>query len=323
MREGRAEEPAPNRFFHAAAIAVSLTSAGLLIWSYTLPTVTFQRLAAERETYSIYGGIESLWEDGNWVLASIVFFFSMIWPIAKLATQFWLQLGGVPPQRRKRAVEWLRLLGRWSMLDVFVVGIFVGAIRFGFLAEGSSRPGIHVFALAILLSMVSTILVGRVDGGPEPVRRDGPPAWYARLVALVTAAGVAYAIAYPMLEIKKALIFRNEVVLPRNAERLAEEGELLVALPLFVFVIALPALRAILSLALRLSPRRPWWLARAALLAEEWAMQDVFALAMVIVFFKLDELATTTTLPAFWILLATGLVTNLDAWLLRRSARAG
>ena len=135
--------------------------------------------------------------------------------------------------------------------------------------------------------------------------------------------GVATAIALPLLVIKKALIFRNEVALPGTASRLAEDGELLVALPLWAFVITIPALRALLSLAVRVARRPRAGLVRAALLAEEWAMQDVFGLAMVIVFFKLDELATTTTLPAFWVLLATGLMTNLDAWLLRRSVRAG
>ena len=156
----------PPRTAAAAAVLLSAVTLGV---SYDLPTVSFKAMGSPEETYSIWGGIVSLWEDGNWILAPVVFVFSMIFPVAKLCALGLLLTGRVHERRRGRWLEWLHLLGKWSMLDVFIVGVFVAAVQLdltvkgepsGFhLAKASSRVGIHVFALAIVMSMGSAWLV--------------------------------------------------------------------------------------------------------------------------------------------------------------------
>ena len=73
--------------------AAVLVSGILLVVAFALPTVTFQQLGSKEEVYSILGGIRSLWDDGNFILASIVFLFSVVWPTGKLFALSTLALG--------------------------------------------------------------------------------------------------------------------------------------------------------------------------------------------------------------------------------------
>ena len=70
---------------HAGALSLVVVSAVLLGIALKRPTVFFQGLGGPEEIYSIYGGTESLWKDGNRVSATIVFAFSIVFPVGKLA----------------------------------------------------------------------------------------------------------------------------------------------------------------------------------------------------------------------------------------------
>jgi len=298
-----------------------------------LPTVTFEKLGSSEETYSIVGGVRSLWEDGNWILAPIVFVFSVVLPVAKLLllARIWLRRGSAT--WRRATVELLRAFGKWSMLDFFIVGTFVGSIKLGILADASSRVGIHVFAGAILVSMVAALLVERLvraelsDGAEAgsrrelaPVPRGGP---LARLVTLASLGCLVALALLPVVEVKKALFFSNEVVLPATTRRLAEDGELLLAAGLAVLVLATTLARGLVLLRLRWAPGASERTARIAIRLDEWAMLDVFALGLAIVYAKLDQLATATLLRGFWFVLAGAVLGQLDAWSFRRAfARA-
>jgi uncharacterized paraquat-inducible protein A len=52
--------------------------------------------------------------------------------------------------------------------------------------------------------------------------------------------------------------------------------------------------------------------------ADEWAMLDVFILALWVVYDKLADLTNATLLVGFWYLLASAVVTEIDALLIRR-----
>lgn len=303
-----------------AGLAI-VASAATLVVSLTLPTVTFHRVLSPVETYSIFGGIESLWKDGNTVLATIVFLFSMVFPVAKLLAlgAIWLRRGS--PAARVRTIHWLQLLGKWSMLDVFIVAAFVGSIQLG-IAVGTSRPGIYVFALAILMSMGSTLLVARMEGVRREVAASGAlRAWWARLLSTASAACLGAGLPMAIFHVSKGFVFANEVRLPRTAWRMAVDAEVLLAVLLGIFVIGASVARALVLLRLRwLGGARPATV-RVALGLDEWTMLDVFGLGLVIVWVKLDELATTTLGVGFWLLLAAGVLCQVDGWALRRTSR--
>jgi len=343
----------------AALPALILASAALMLGlSYTLPTVTFRTITSKvPEVYSIWGGIVSLWRDGNVVLAPVVFLFSIVFPVAKLVLLGWViatsRHGGT--RGRCELVEWLRWLGKWSMLDVLIIALFVGSIRIG-LATASSLVGIHVFSAAIVLSMLASVALARRIGSSPPDRRRGAsgagsttgdhpacnlqnltrsrsgsarrpvptdesptPArlWVGRLVSLACCASVFAALSQPLLVVSKALFFSNEVTLWPMARTMVSSGERGLGFILLAGVVALPALRALVGLSVWWLPSRSPRASRLARVLDEWAMLDVLALALAIVHVKLEELATTRLLPGFWAVYVAGALTVLDAWLVR------
>ncbi len=306
-----------------AATAV-IVSAVTLAVSLALPTVTFDTIVSLEETYSIYGGIESLWNDGNTILATIVFLFSIVFPVAKLLSLSAVLLRRGTHAARHAAVGWLELLGKWSMLDVFIISIFVGAIRLG-IAEAASRPGIYVFAAAIALSMISTVLVGRwVSGGRRRDLAETPAlhSWPARALTTIAAAALALAFSTTILQVeRKFLLFPivNRIDLPNTAWDMAQMREVFLALTLGLLVMGTSALRALVLLRLRWLPGGRIATRRLALTLDEWAMLDVFGLGLLITYVKLAELTTTTLLSGFWWVLAAAALAQADAWLFRRS----
>lgn len=110
--------------------------------------------------HTILGGIEELRSSGDWVLALIVFIASIAVPLLKIGA---LLLLVVTAQRgsRWRSAERAQLyrmidaVGHWSMLDVFVVVLLVGTIRFGAFGGVQPEAGLLAFGAVVVLTMLA------------------------------------------------------------------------------------------------------------------------------------------------------------------------
>ncbi|WP_418316812.1 paraquat-inducible protein A [Piscinibacter sakaiensis] len=117
---------------------------------------------ALRETpHTLIGGIVELWHAGAIGLAVLVFVASIVVPLVKigaLAVLAW-SVNHASQWRRVERARLYRLIeavGHWSMLDVYVVVLLVGMVRFGNLASASSGPGLLAFAAVVVLTMLAT-----------------------------------------------------------------------------------------------------------------------------------------------------------------------
>lgn len=114
-----------------------------------------------RSEHTILGGIAELWNDSAYALALIVFVASIAVPLLKIGA---LALLAWTVQRRPdwRRLERARLyriveaVGHWSMLDVYVVVLLAGMIRFGNLANVEPLPGLLAFAAVVVLTMLAS-----------------------------------------------------------------------------------------------------------------------------------------------------------------------
>ena len=66
------------------------------------------------------------------------------------------------PETRSRYLDWLELLGRWSMLDVFVVATLIVLIKSKSIVDANASIGIYFFAGAVSLSMLTTNVMNRL-----------------------------------------------------------------------------------------------------------------------------------------------------------------
>jgi paraquat-inducible protein A len=132
-------------------------AAGLLGTGLTLPILEVEAFLLFRDPVSILDGVALLWDDGEWLIAAIVLAFSAIFPAAKILAglALWLRLR----RRRRVAPGWataLTAIGRWSMLDVFVVALAVFSIKASALGEARVESAIVPFLGAIAATAAAT-----------------------------------------------------------------------------------------------------------------------------------------------------------------------
>jgi paraquat-inducible protein A len=113
------------------------------------------------QTDTIMSGILFLWQDGAWHLALIVFVASILVPLAKMLGLLLLLLS-VQLEWNWRALERARLyrlleaIGRWSMLDIFVVALLSTVVQLTALASVRPGPGALAFGAVVVLTMMAT-----------------------------------------------------------------------------------------------------------------------------------------------------------------------
>ncbi|WP_425356746.1 PqiA/YebS family transporter subunit [Vreelandella populi] len=109
---------------------------------------------------TIIGGVIELWQMGDWPVAAVIFVASVVVPVGKLLALAWLclmvgrshELKGVTRTRLYRITEFI---GRWSMVDVFVVAMLVALIRAGALMSITPGPAALAFGAVVVLTMLA------------------------------------------------------------------------------------------------------------------------------------------------------------------------
>lgn len=152
-------------FVHPNALAASrrhfwlgpalLIALGLLVVAWFLPTMTVERVPwIWRTKFNILRVIDGLWYDREYGICAIIVLFSMVFPVAKLLAGLWVwaRVDALNP-RAHRAVGLVGALGKWSMVDVFVVALLVAAIHVSIISHVAIHSGIYVFSASVIASI--------------------------------------------------------------------------------------------------------------------------------------------------------------------------
>ena len=144
----------------ARSWAFLLAGTALYLPANLLP-VTDTASIAGRQSDTIFSGIVYLWKDGSYPLAVIVFIASIVVPVTKLLLLSLLLISLQRQEtrwqmRRLKAYRVLEMIGRWSMLDVFVVTMLAALVQVESLAELRPGPGAVAFGAVVVLTMLAT-----------------------------------------------------------------------------------------------------------------------------------------------------------------------
>ena len=109
---------------------------------------------------TIFSGIMMLYRSKMPGIATIVLTASIVVPVGKIVGLGWIcwQLQRGKPVRRKRQLLMYRVIdfiGRWSMLDLFVISLMVALVDRGVLLSVRAGPGATAFAGVVVLTMMS------------------------------------------------------------------------------------------------------------------------------------------------------------------------
>jgi paraquat-inducible protein A len=149
----------PNSVSRTLAYAVAALV--LLVPAYALPVLRFT-LRGSTEDNTILSSVHSLWDEGFFGIALLVFVASFCVPLFKVFSLFYLaaslrwKLPG-SARTRTRLYAFLSFIGRWSMLDVFVVGLLAAIVRFGSLAEMAPMEGAAFFSATVVATLLATL----------------------------------------------------------------------------------------------------------------------------------------------------------------------
>ncbi|WP_437609026.1 membrane integrity-associated transporter subunit PqiA [Erwinia sp. V71] len=142
-------------------LALLLTSVLLYIPANLLPIMVTEALGNQISS-TIMAGVILLWSDGSYPVALVIFIASIMVPSLKMLAIGWLCLdaqgyGRRDGEKMHLIYEVVEFVGRWSMIDVFVIAVLSALVRMGRLMSIYPAVGALLFALVVILTMFAAM----------------------------------------------------------------------------------------------------------------------------------------------------------------------
>lgn len=112
------------------------------------------------QSSTILSGVIQFWEEGDYPVAIIIFVASVVIPILKIIAIICLcfaATAGWQPRSMTKLYRVTEFVGRWSMVDVFVVAILVGVVQLGSTISIHPGAGAVSFAAVVVLTMFAAM----------------------------------------------------------------------------------------------------------------------------------------------------------------------
>jgi len=139
-----------------------LIAACIMYIPANLMPVMITRTLFDEQRDTIMSGVVYFWTSGEWGLALVVFVASFLVPLFKLAALLILVVSARRHSRwqrlqRAKLYRVVEFIGRWSMLDVFVVSVLSGLVKIHGLADVQAGIGIAAFGSVVVLTMLASL----------------------------------------------------------------------------------------------------------------------------------------------------------------------
>ncbi|HYD83819.1 MAG TPA: paraquat-inducible protein A [Opitutus sp.] len=163
MSSSRAPAPSPASAQQRSvpwllALAFLLFASGVL-----LPFFHVTKFWMFDDAVSVVGGIYTLLLEGEYFLFTVLTLFTLVFPCVKLGLLaiIWTEREH-NLTRVRRLHHWVEHLGKWSMLDVFVVAILIVAMKSAAVAELHIGLGLYLFTFSIIATQLASGFVARL-----------------------------------------------------------------------------------------------------------------------------------------------------------------
>lgn len=139
-------------------LALAVSAAILLVVANAYPFLAFE-LQGQSTTTTLGSGVVALWEQGQYAVSGLVFLTTMLAPASQVILLLYV-LAPIyfewPTLGAAIAFRWVERFRPWSMMEVFLIGIFVALVKLSDIAEIS--PGIALWAFALLIPTLAGAL---------------------------------------------------------------------------------------------------------------------------------------------------------------------
>jgi paraquat-inducible protein A len=143
----------------ARSWSLLIASAILYVPANVLP-ITKTAALGNVQSDTIMSGVIYFLHHGDWPLALIIFSASVAVPFLKILVMIFLltmaqRKSSWRPLDRTKLYRLTEVVGRWSMIDVFVVTVLVALVQLGILANIQAGPGAMYFGIVVILTMLA------------------------------------------------------------------------------------------------------------------------------------------------------------------------
>ncbi|NDJ58238.1 membrane integrity-associated transporter subunit PqiA [Enterobacteriaceae bacterium 4M9] len=143
-------------------VALLITSIILYLPANLLP-IMITDLLGDKMPSTILAGVVLLWSEGSYPVAMVIFIASIMVPTLKMIAIAWLCLdakgyGRRDSERMHKIYEVVEFVGRWSMIDVFVIAVLSALVRMGALMNIYPAMGALMFALVVIVTMFAAMM---------------------------------------------------------------------------------------------------------------------------------------------------------------------
>ncbi|MFM2476498.1 PqiA/YebS family transporter subunit [Celerinatantimonas sp. MCCC 1A17872] len=143
----------------AQTLALLLAAALMYIPANYFPIMTTTFLGQAKDS-TIMGGVLLLWQMGSYPVALVILIASVFVPSAKILSLLWLcwqcrDIDSCSVQTRQKLYLLTEFVGRWSMIDVFVVALLASLVQLGSLMNVTPGPAVIPFASVVVLTMLA------------------------------------------------------------------------------------------------------------------------------------------------------------------------
>ncbi len=124
----------------------------LLVAGWVLPIMTVTGFWMFETEHSVFKGIRTFVNEGEWLLVLIIGAFAVLFPACKVIIGIFAL---IHPKKAKTAIRVANIISKWSMLDVFVVALVVMTAKSSVIADARVGIGAWCFAAAAITSTIA------------------------------------------------------------------------------------------------------------------------------------------------------------------------
>ena len=144
-------------------VLLLVVSLGCFLAGLFRPFTAVTKLWLFENQISVFQGLITLWSAGELFLFLILIVFTVVFPFVKIIAMLGLWLRPRLDARQARAMfRFVSNLGKWSMLDVFIVAILVLTVKSGGLAGIKVQDGFFLFFASVMLTQSASLWTGKV-----------------------------------------------------------------------------------------------------------------------------------------------------------------
>ncbi|WP_422386567.1 PqiA/YebS family transporter subunit [Candidatus Pantoea edessiphila] len=140
-------------------LALLITSIIFYIPANVMPIMITEIIGLEYPS-NIINGIIILWNESYYFISLLIFACSIVVPVLKILSMGWLcwnayGMGNNESQTMHSIYNFIKFIGRWSMIDMFVILILSSLLRMGTLIKIYPASGLLLFVLVVILTMMA------------------------------------------------------------------------------------------------------------------------------------------------------------------------